>query len=108
MSIVILQLPDVKSTAEGRPSRCPACTGETFQRWGGRVRCIRDPHVQEVVVYRYRCCRCGHTFRQYPAGVTQAQQSQRLCKLAALMWVLGLSTVGWKDCWRCFGSGLGA
>lgn len=34
MTIVILQLPDVKSTAEERPSRCPSCTGETFQRWG--------------------------------------------------------------------------
>jgi transposase len=50
MSIVILQLPDVKREAEGRPSRCPSCTGETFQRWGGRVRNIRDPHVREVVV----------------------------------------------------------
>jgi len=94
MSIVILQLPDVKSTTERRPSRCPSCSGETFQRWGGSIRRIRDPHVREVVVYRYRCCRCGHTFRDYPDGVTQAQQSQRLCKLAALMWVLGLSYRG--------------
>jgi transposase-like protein len=94
MSIVILQLPDVKSETEGRPSRCPSCTAETFQRWGGSMRCIRDPHVREVLVYRYRCCRCGHTFRHYPAGITQAQQSQRLCKLAALMWVLGLSYRG--------------
>jgi len=94
MSIVILQLPNVKSGSEGRPSRCPSCTGDTFQRWGGSIRRIRDPHVREALVYRYRCCRCGHTFRHYPEGVTQAQQSQRLCKLAALMWVLGLSYRG--------------
>jgi len=94
MSIVVLKLPDVKSETEARPNRCPSCKGETFQRWGGSVRRIRDPHVGYALVYRYRCCECGHTFRHYPSGVDQAQQSQRLRKLAALMWVLGLSYRG--------------
>jgi transposase-like protein len=94
MSIVVLKLPDVKSEAEGRPERCPSCKGETFQRWGGQLRPIRDPQVRYVMVYRYRCCRCRHTFRHYPTGVDQAQQSQRLRKLAALMWVMGLSYRG--------------
>ena len=93
MSIVVLKLPEVKEEAR-RPSRCPVCKGETFQRWGGQVKQVRDPYVKEVVVYRYRCCACRHTFRHYPEGVDQAQQTQRLRRLAALSWMLGLSYRG--------------
>jgi hypothetical protein len=50
MSIVVLKLLDVKSEAEGRPERCPICKGETFQRWGGRLRKFRDPQVSYVMV----------------------------------------------------------
>jgi len=94
MSIVILKLADVKSEAEERPRHCPSCQGGIMQRWGGRLREIRDPQVRWVMVYRYRCCCCGYTFRQYPGGVDQAQQSQRLRQLAGLCWVLGLSYRG--------------
>jgi transposase-like protein len=52
---------------------------------------IKDTHVRQVLVYRYRCSACRHTFRHYPDGITAAQQSQRLIQLAALCWVLGLS-----------------
>jgi transposase-like protein len=107
MSIVVLKLPDVKSEAEGRPQRCPSCKGDTFQRWGGRLREIRDPRVRYVMVYRYQCCECRHTFRHYPPGVDQAQQSQRLRKLAALMWVLGLSYRGIAGVLAVFGVGIG-
>lgn len=93
MSIVILKLPEVKEEA-GRPSRCPVCKGETFQRWGGQEKRVRDPYVKQVVVYRYRCCACRHTFRHYPEGVDQSQQTQRLRRLAALSWMLGLSYRG--------------
>jgi len=91
MSIVVLKLPDVKVSTESRPHHCPVCKGEILQRWGGQVRKIRDHQVKEVIVYRYRCTSCRHTFRHYPEGVDQAQQSQRLRKLAAVCWALGLS-----------------
>jgi transposase-like protein len=94
MSIVVLKLPDVKGYNENRPPCCPSCKGEILQRWGGRIRGIRDHQVKEVLVYRYRCCRCRHTFRHYPEGVDQAQQSRRLRKLAAICWTLGLSYRG--------------
>ena len=84
MSIVVLKLPDVKAKIEDRPSQCPSCNGEILQRWGSQTRQMRDPHVRTVQIYRYRCCRCRHTFRHYPVGVDQAQQTQRLRKLAAL------------------------
>jgi transposase-like protein len=94
MSIVTLHLPEVKCFTENRPSRCPYCPGETFQRWGGALREVRDPHIQQVVVYRYRCCRCRRTFRHYPAGVDRASQTQRMRALAAIGWLLGMSYRG--------------
>jgi transposase-like protein len=106
MSIVVLKLPDVKIEAENRPASCPACKGEILQRWGGRARWIRDPHAQKIAVYRYRCCACRHTFRHYPSGVDQAQQSQRLRKLAALCWTLGLSYRGIAAVFAAFGVGI--
>ena len=102
MSIVVLKLPNVKAAAEGRPTCCPVCKGETYQRWGGRVRTVKDPHLQQVVVYRYRCCTCRHIFRYYPEGVDQAQQTQRLGTLAAFGWVLGLSYRGIAALFQAF------
>lgn len=93
MSIIVLKLPEVKVNAE-RPRACPVCNGELLQRWGGQIKRVRDPHVDEVLVYRYRCCRCRHTFRHYPQGVDQAQQTQRLRALAGVCWVMGLSYRG--------------
>ena len=94
MAIVILQLPNVKRKTETRPKKCPYCPGETFQRWGRVRKAVRDSRFQSVGVYRYRCCRCQRTFRHYPAGVDRADQTERLRKLAAICWVLGLSLRG--------------
>ena len=94
MSIVILQLPDVKSASEGRPSRCPSCTGETFQRWGKVNKPVKDNRIEQVRVYRYQCNHCRRTFRHYPEGVDRADQTQRMRKLVAICWVLGLSLRG--------------
>lgn len=91
MSIVTLQLPKVKACETSRPKRCATCGGETFQRWGGRVREVKDPRLQQVMVYRYRCTRCQHTFRHNPEGIDDAQQTQRMRILAAIGWLLGLS-----------------
>lgn len=91
MSIVTLQLPEVKACEASRPKQCPSCKGETFQRWGGAIRKVRDPHIREVVVYRYQCCSCKHTFRHYPPGISQASQTMRMQALAAIGWILGMS-----------------
>ena len=91
MAIVTLALPIVKATTESRPARCVHCGSPLLQRWGGRVRAIKDPHIHQALVYRYRCCQCQRTFRHYPEGITHARQSQRLIQFAALCWVLGLS-----------------
>jgi transposase-like protein len=91
MSIVVLKLPAVKRKTEERPKKCPDCAGETFQRWGQVNKPVKDTRIRKVKVYRYRCYHCKHTFRHYPEGVTQAQQSERLMKLCVIMWSLGLS-----------------
>jgi transposase-like protein len=107
MSIVVLQLPEVKSSREDRPKKCPYCSGETFQRWGQTGKPIRDSRVSQVLVYRYRCTRCRRTFRHYPEGVDRASQSLRLRQLASLSWVLGLSYRGVVGVFAAFGVDLG-
>ena len=94
MSIVVLNLPSVKRKSEERPKQCPYCKGETFQRWGQVNKAVKDTRFRQVKVYRYRCCHCKRTFRHYPAGVSHAQQSERLMKLCVIMWSLGLSHRG--------------
>lgn len=88
---IVLQLPQVERKNLVRPSRCPYCQGETFQGWGMVVRRVKDPRVRKVEVRRYKCTSCQQTFRHYPEGVSQAQQSERLMKLCVIMWSLGLS-----------------
>lgn len=94
MPIVVLQLPDVKRKTEVRPQKCRYCAGETFQRWGKVGKPVRDNRCRNVQVYRYRCCNCQRTFRHYPQGVDQADQTQRMRKLAVMYWVMGLSLRG--------------
>lgn len=94
MAIVTLYLPIVKAVSEHRPASCPHCSSPILQRWGGQLRAIKDTHVRQAVVYRYRCTSCRRTFRHYPQGITSAHQSQRLVRFAALCWVLGLSLRG--------------
>lgn len=103
MSIVILRLPNVKQKTETRPQECPRCGGETFQRWGKVRKPVRDNRYRSVQVYRYRCCSCRCTFRHYPEGVDRADQTQRMRKLVALGWVLGMSLRGVTTFMAAFG-----
>ena len=88
---IVLQLPQVEREKLTRPSQCPYCKGEVFQRWGMVSRLIKDTKVRKVKVSRYKCTSCERTFRSYPEGVSHAQQSERLMKLCVIMWSLGLS-----------------
>lgn len=103
MAIVLLQLPVVKRKTEIRPQQCPYCQGGTFQRWGKVRKPVRDNRFRTVQVYRYRCCHCRRTFRHYPQGVRRADQTERLGKLAAILWVLGLSLRGVQTAMAAFG-----
>jgi transposase-like protein len=106
MSIVTLQLPDVKYCQATRPKCCPYCSGATFQRWGGEAKRVSDPHLGEVWVYRYRCCQCRRTFRQYPQGIERARQTARMRALAAIGWIFGMSYRGSSRYLSAFGISL--
>lgn len=103
---IVLQLPTVKRNNSIRPSQCPYCAGVTFQRWGKVQRKIKDPHIRTVQLHRYRCTQCRRTFRHYPQGVSHAQQSVRMKKLAVIGWSLGLSYRGLSLLLAAFGVAL--
>ena len=94
MSIVVLQLPDVKRKTEIRPEKCPYCQGETFQRWGKVRKPVRDNRYRSVQVYRYRCCHCRRTFRHYPRGSGSSRSDPAAAQAGAGLWVLGMSLRG--------------
>jgi transposase len=108
MSIVLLQPPVVKRKTETRPRQCPYCEGNTSQRWGKVRKPVRDHEIRTVQVYRYRCCGCRRTFRHYPQGVERSDQTERLRKLAALFWVLGMSLRGVQTALGVFGVSISA
>lgn len=91
MPIVVIRFPMVENTPNGRSRECPYCGSGIIQSWGQMTKTVRDSQAQEITVYRYRCCKCGRTFRAYPEGVDRSVFSQRMLHLAALTFAMGLS-----------------
>lgn len=103
MTIVTLRLPEVKAATEKRPGKCPHCGCGVLQRWGNVSKPVIDPQVKYALIYRYRCTGCGRTFRDYPQGITQADQSERMRFLCAMIWKMGASlrqTTGIVGVWQ--------
>lgn len=74
-----------------------------LQRWGSVVKRLVDPQLKFALIYRYRCTGCGKTFRDYPAGINAADQSDRMRFLCALIWKIGASlrqTTGLLGIWQ--------
>jgi transposase-like protein len=90
-----VRLPKIEPGEYDWPTGCPHadCHSQRLKRHGvkGERKPLRDPRCQEVRAYRYRCLRCGRTFRVYPRGVSEDQQSDRLKAISVLLYVLGLS-----------------
>lgn len=91
MPVVILRLNDLQPSHDDRPAHCPYCGSEVLQRWGVGTKTVQDANREVSEFYRYRCSSCEHTFRNYPPGVDHTKLTQRIRKLAALCWALGLS-----------------
>ncbi len=106
-----VNLPQVKPEVYELPETCPhGCGGADFRPHGrqGERKLLRDTQYTEVRAYRYKCARCGRTFRVYPQGVSAgAQQSQRLKGMTVLLYVLGLSYGAVEDFTNALGCGLG-
>jgi transposase-like protein len=88
-----LILPIVEPEQYTQPKHCsdPKCKGNRFIPWQEVQKHVRDTEYEEVVAQRYKCLRCGKTFRVYPRGVLKGQLSQRLKGMGVLLYVLGLS-----------------
>lgn len=89
-----VRIPKVEPGVYQMPNECPyeGCHGSAFkQHQEGCPKELRDPQHEQVEAKRYHCLRCGRTFRVYPKGVTQAQQSDALKAFSVLLYLLGLS-----------------
>jgi transposase-like protein len=88
-----LILPPVQPEVYPPVAACPAagCGGRHLQHWQAVPKPLRDTGHREVVAHRYRCVRCGRTFRVYPIGVSHDQTSARLKGVAVMFYVLGMS-----------------
>lgn len=88
-----LLLPAVQPAVYPAIDGCPAaeCGGRHVQHWQAVPKPLRDTQLHEVVAHRYRCVRCGRTFRVYPVGVNHDQTSARLKGVAVMFYVLGMS-----------------
>ena len=86
-----LILPPVQPEVYPAVAACPyaGCGGEHFQHWQAVPKPLRDTQFSEVVAQRYRCVRCGRTFRVYPVGVSHDQTTARLKGVAVMFYVLG-------------------
>jgi DNA-directed RNA polymerase subunit RPC12/RpoP len=91
MPLIVLRLTDFQSNQEDRPTHCPYCGSQVFQRWGASAKTVQDAKSEVSAYYRYHCNSCGHTFRNYPPGIDRTKMTQRIRSLAALAWALGLS-----------------
>lgn len=81
--------PDRYPAVAGCPD--PDCAGRHVQHWQTVIKPLRDTQLSEVIAHRYRCVRCGRTFRVYPVGVSHDQTSARLKGVAVMFYVLGMS-----------------
>jgi len=89
-----VRIPKVEPELYQMPTEClqEGCHGTAFkQHQEGCPKGLRDSQHEQVEAKRYRCLRCGHTFRVYPKGVTRAQQSDALKAFSVLLYLLGLS-----------------
>ena len=91
MPVIFIKLLDIQTSANDRPSHCPYCGSQIFQRWGQSSKTVQDAIQETTEFYRYHCSACGHTFRSYPPGVDHTKLTQRIRNLAALAWALGMS-----------------
>jgi transposase-like protein len=106
-----VRLPKIQPDAFAVLEQClyEGCSGNQFKLHGrkGEVKAVRDTDHEQVTSRRYKCTTCGRTFRVYPTGVSQAQQSDRLKAMSVLLYILGLSYGGVEDFLTAIGLSIG-
>ena len=86
-------LPGVRREEISLPLVCPYedCQGVRLRLHQRVAKYLNDTVCPEVTAHRYQCLTCGRTFRVYPTGVSNAQTSVRVKRVAAILYLLGLS-----------------
>lgn len=99
-----LRLPEVRADEYKVPQVCLyGCGGQYFALHGRSERCVADPQQEVVIVRRYKCVRCGRSFRVHPTGISADHRSQRLRGIGVMFYVLGLSYGGVADALAALG-----
>lgn len=88
---LILPVVDPEQFEEPKRCRDVKCKGKHFLPWQAVPKKVRDSEYEAVTARRYKCLRCGRTFRVYPQGVQNGQVSQRVKGMAVMLYLLGLS-----------------
>ena len=88
---LILPIIDPEQFEEPECCADPKCKGDRFVAWQAVKKNVRDREYEEVIARRYKCLRCGCTFRVYPQGVQKSQVSQRVKGMGVMLYLLGLS-----------------
>lgn len=88
-----LILPVVDPEKWKKAEHCPyqSCNGKHFKIHQEVDKAVRDSQYTQVRARRYRCLKCGRTFRIYPQGIQTGQVSQRVKGLGVMLYLLGLS-----------------
>ena len=99
-----LRLPEVRPDEYTVPMTCPyGCGGRYFALHQQCQKELSDPNHATVQIRRYKCVRCGRSFRVHPTGVGRQHRSQRLRGIGVMLYVLGLSYGGVADALAAFG-----
>jgi transposase-like protein len=91
MSGIVLSL-NAFGLQNGNSVVCPNCGSHAVRRWGLGTRNVWDTKPVNAIVLRFYCTNCSRTFRYYPQGVDRSQLSVRIRRLAALLWLMDVST----------------
>ncbi len=86
-------LPGVRREEITPPLVCPYedCQAVRLRLHQRVAKYLNDTVYPEVTAHRYHCLTCGRTFRVYPKGVSNAQTSLRVKRVAMILYLLGLS-----------------
>ena len=107
MPIIVLRFREFQFDKDTRPEKCPYCGSQILQSWGQGSKTIQDGKQVVADYHRYHCITCDRTFRIYSAGADKTRLSQRIRKIAAMSWALGLSAREVAEIFKKIGIQLG-
>lgn len=81
---------DPKKISTAPFSVCPMCGEERIQRWG-KVEQTRPDNGDILLISRFRCAICGHTFSDPAKQNLKKNYLETVQVIAGMIWALGIS-----------------